>query len=342
MKLAFTGDLSLHNIDKYTSNPFRCIEKELSSLNPVINLEAPFLPEISDIPPIKQKICTSQKKKPLLHIRKINPFLVNLSNNHINDYGNLGVEYTKQVLNSSNLRHFGAGLKGQDHNIFVLEKEKIIFLSYTSRTSDLSGGKLFNEKNLLGPKELDISLIEKQIKDYPNYKKIILVHWGIEQKHYPMPEIRAIARKIAEIGVDIIIGNHPHTVQGYEKYKGCWIFYSLGNFIFPDLHFKLKNKDYFAFQFDENRISFLPVFNIEEKISLSQVLTIKLNKKFEASFIDYNTARYNKGLMKSEKEYQKFYRWHLKAKRLNNLIKMPLRLVEKKKKSSVLYQNVRN
>ena len=63
MKLAFTGDLSFDNLEKYTKNPFNQIKNELRGLKLIINLESPFLPKGYSKGPIKQKICLKQDNK---------------------------------------------------------------------------------------------------------------------------------------------------------------------------------------------------------------------------------------------------------------------------------------
>lgn len=58
------------------------------------------------------------------------------------------------------------------------------------------------------------------------------VHWGTEYEHEFRTSQQAVAHRLIEAGADVIIGHHPHVVQGVERYRGKLIFYSLGNFIF--------------------------------------------------------------------------------------------------------------
>ena len=51
----------------------------------------------------------------------------------------------------------------------------------------------------------------------------------------PSPSQRAQARHLAQAGADVIIGHHPHVLQGYEKVEDCHVFYSLGNVLFGDI-----------------------------------------------------------------------------------------------------------
>ncbi len=64
---------------------------------------------------------------------------------------------------------------------------------------------------------------------------VIVVHWSDELFPYPRPEERALARELAEMGADIIVGHHPHVVRGAEVFGSCQVFYSIGNFYFSDI-----------------------------------------------------------------------------------------------------------
>ncbi len=69
-------------------------------------------------------------------------------------------------------------------------------------------------------------------KDYPDDVLVLMLHWGVEAAYSPTERQKEIARNLVDAGADLIIGAHPHRVQGVEFYKGKPIFYSLGNFQF--------------------------------------------------------------------------------------------------------------
>ena len=58
------------------------------------------------------------------------------------------------------------------------------------------------------------------------------VHWGIERDERPQDYQRTMGKQYIDAGADMVIGSHPHVLQGMEYYKGKPIIYSLGNFIF--------------------------------------------------------------------------------------------------------------
>jgi poly-gamma-glutamate synthesis protein (capsule biosynthesis protein) len=61
---------------------------------------------------------------------------------------------------------------------------------------------------------------------------IISFHWGIEYQHQPSSAQRRLARASIDAGADVVLGHHPHVLQGVERYKNGLIAYSLGNFVF--------------------------------------------------------------------------------------------------------------
>lgn len=64
---------------------------------------------------------------------------------------------------------------------------------------------------------------------------MVFAHWSDELFPYPRPEDRATARELARMGVDLVVGHHPHVVRGVENLGACPVFYSIGNFYFSDI-----------------------------------------------------------------------------------------------------------
>jgi poly-gamma-glutamate synthesis protein (capsule biosynthesis protein) len=58
------------------------------------------------------------------------------------------------------------------------------------------------------------------------------LHWGEEKADTPDRDQREFAHAVIDAGADVIIGHHPHVLQGIERYKSGVIVYSLGNFLF--------------------------------------------------------------------------------------------------------------
>jgi poly-gamma-glutamate synthesis protein (capsule biosynthesis protein) len=166
--------------------------------------------------------------------------------------------------------------------------------------------------------------VEKQIKNYRTYTKIVLFHWGIEDVHYPLPEQRDIAKKLIDIGIDLIVGNHSHVVQSYEQYKGKWIFYCLGHFFFPDFisHFIRDGeiRTYSDIHSKKRKRSIIPVFDIKgTNVTLSNIYTIVANGRFEPKIVNKKLMS-NLFLFKNDPLYKLFYKSYMAKKLLYKLL----------------------
>jgi poly-gamma-glutamate synthesis protein (capsule biosynthesis protein) len=161
--------------------------------------------------------------------------LVNLANNHILDYGTSGLLDTFDHLDKAGIRWFGAGRNAAEaFKPVIVEKKgiKLAFLGLSKvvPTQDWKAGKD-------RPGVADTYALKVPLEAIQNAKKqadlvIVVAHWGIERKDQPEKYQRDFAREYIDAGADLIVGGHPHVLQGFENYKGKWIAYSLGNFIF--------------------------------------------------------------------------------------------------------------
>lgn len=161
------------------------------------------------------------------YLRRTGIDAVNLANNHALDYGIMGFTSTIATLDKLGVNHFGV----LDHG----EQQPYILSTNTNRIGILGYTIGARPDTMLGVAILDKQKIWKDIVNLKLHKvdKIIVnLHWGEEYVAYPSPEQQNLARGMVDQGVDVIIGHHPHVVQGIEKYKDGVIFYSLGNFNF--------------------------------------------------------------------------------------------------------------
>ncbi len=141
---------------------------------------------------------------------------VNLANNHSNDYGVIGYNDTKKYLKEANIDYFGY----DDILIKEIKGKKIAFVGYTS--VGLWTSKIDDFKNAI-----------KKLKEEEKVSVVIAnFHWGIEYSHTMSDVERKWAHIAIDSGADIVIGSHPHCLQGMEVYNGKYIVYSLGNFVF--------------------------------------------------------------------------------------------------------------
>ncbi|NOZ62067.1 MAG: CapA family protein [Calditrichaeota bacterium] len=159
--------------------------------------------------------------------------VMTLANNHILDYGAEGLQRTISALDSLKISHCGAGLDLKAAcTPAILEENglKIAVFGYSMTfpaefwASKTSGGTCFPYENIL----------ERTIPHYDSTCDIVIAnfHWGRELKNAPRDYQRQTAHKAIDLGADLVIGHHPHVLQGVEIYKNRLIAYSLGNFAF--------------------------------------------------------------------------------------------------------------
>ncbi|NLU36207.1 MAG: CapA family protein [Clostridiales bacterium] len=189
--------------------------------------------------PLENKAYTFRANPSRVEILKeLGVDIVSLANNHAYDYGEQSLVDTMAVLNQAGIKYVGAG-----HNIeeamspvyFEIQGKTIAYVA-ASRAEKyrLTPQATEDEPGILlcYDTELFIQAI-KEAKQNAEYV-IAYVHWGTEYS-YELEEVQLITGKeYLDAGADIVIGAHPHCLQGIEYYEGKPIVYSLGNFWFND------------------------------------------------------------------------------------------------------------
>lgn len=204
-------------------------------------------------------------------LKYLNFSIVSLGNNHINDFGEGGIIETTKILKDNNILFFGAGrdLNGASKEA-IIERNglKISFLGYTTDEEHVKS--IIAGPNTAGCVFYDFEKIKEDIEGVRNKSDIICIslHWGYEHYTYPSPEQIELAHKIIDAGAQIIIGHHPHVIQGFERYNKGLIFYSLGNFFFPNVY----DKSGFLHKWSkENNKSIIAKCNINNKMKVGKV-----------------------------------------------------------------------
>lgn len=157
---------------------------------------------------------------------------VSLASNHSLDKGEKGVLNTIKYFKTTNMLYNGMNDSEEMRNNFTIkEKNNITYtmLSYTTKTNGLSTPK--GKEYLLNT--YDKEQVKKDIEAVRDKVDVLIVamHWGIEYINMPNDEEKEIAEYLSSLGVDIIIGNHPHILQPITKVGDTIVMYSLGNFI---------------------------------------------------------------------------------------------------------------
>ena len=165
-------------------------------------------------------------------LQKGNINLVNAANNHIYDYGITGIEHTMAYLDSVNIGYVGIGKSLQEARepvIFTIKDRRLGFLGYFGGAGQFAGT---DTSAGLAPRYTSFILNDIQ-RLRPKVEYVIVsFHWGVEKERYPEEWQMRLGRAAIDAGADIVVGHHPHVLQGIERYNGGVIAYSIGDFIF--------------------------------------------------------------------------------------------------------------
>ena len=165
--------------------------------------------------------------------------LISLANNHTLDKGENAVYYSNSYWKEKGVMTAGSYSSEEERNkINIYEKNgiKFAFLAYTT-TSNASVKKDY----LLNLYSADI--VKKDVDAIKNNVDVIIVsmHWGVENENTPTESQKQIAEYLSSLGVNIVIGHHPHVVQPVEYINDTLVIYSLGNFISNQLVLGINN-----------------------------------------------------------------------------------------------------
>lgn len=140
---------------------------------------------------------------------------VSFGNNHRMDYGRQGSDDTVALFEENGISY------AYDDNIGIYET-KGLRIGFVSVNEVYDGEAVENwlEDGIRKLQEDEVNLI------------IACCHWGIEREDYPEDYQKELGKKCIDWGADLVLGCHPHVLQGIEVYNGKFIVYSMGNFCF--------------------------------------------------------------------------------------------------------------
>ena len=153
---------------------------------------------------------------------------VTVANNHIGDYGQPGFDATKRVLEASSVRWFGSTELGGQACVF--EKDGIRI------------GLVGSHVSYYWQHTEELEALLKDLREEKGCQVIIaVIHAGVEYAKRHDDNQTKMARRFIRWGADIVVGHHPHVLQGYELLEDVPVYWSLGNFVFAG-NFNLKTK----------------------------------------------------------------------------------------------------
>ena len=161
--------------------------------------------------------------------------VVSLGNNHIMDYNEEGVKDTIDTLENAGVTYAISGVWGDKYGMY--ETEKGIKIGFVSVNEYYEGNTVYTF--------LEDGL--KQLREQGADLVFALVHWGGDKTHIIEDDQYTMGRWCVDQGYDLVLGCHPHVLQGIECYNGKYIVYSMGNFCYGGSK-NPKEKDSMIFQ----------------------------------------------------------------------------------------------
>lgn len=156
--------------------------------------------------------------------------VLNVANNHILDFGNECLIDTMKTLESNDIAYVGAGenfTEAFKPQIIAKNKLRVGFTGYYFGATKYN---ILKKPVVAGVNKRAIIKQIKRLKKQDVNIVIVSLHWGYELIFYPSPERVKFYRKLIDAGATVVLGHHPHVIQGMERYKHGLIAYSLGNF----------------------------------------------------------------------------------------------------------------
>ncbi len=251
--------------------------------------------------------------------------ILGTANNHSYDRGIEGVISTIDFFdNNTDIKTVGTYKTTQDRNekiVLEIKGIKFGFLSYTYGTNQ----KIAEEyKDLIAyykdpySKEVNSeykNVLKNEIKELEKVSDVIIVlmHWGREFTYNPNSEQKEMAKYLNELGVDIIVGSHSHSIQPLEiigDEHQTLVYYSLGNFVSADDDIARTplGEEEFDNAYQVGLLSNLQVELVNENVEFKNINTELMINYFNKNMNDFKIIpldKYNEEYEKSHYRYEK-------------------------------------
>lgn len=180
----------------------------------IVNLEGPLT--LAEERREEQTYCISGDPEYVNILTAGSVEAVGMGNNHRLDYFQQGTEDTVKALDEVGIPY------AYDRYTGKYETAQGILIGFVSvnEVGQGAGVEKYIKEGIEALQEEGCDLI------------LASCHWGVEREYYPEDYQKTLGRKCIDWGADLVIGHHPHVIQGIEEYEGKYIIYSLGNFCF--------------------------------------------------------------------------------------------------------------
>ncbi|MCX4028540.1 CapA family protein [Endozoicomonas sp. SM1973] len=256
--LLFTGDVMMGRRFLTPADPGTAIihstaayedsKKILSTIKPYleiadytsVNLESPIIKNEPEIKSIKPYTFYSRPES-LKALKWAGVDFVNLGNNHIYDYLDIGLTSTLEAINKLSFDYVGAGLNDKlalSPKYLDINKQNFAFTGFVGWPGKVTPNQVasFDKGGAAWGNENNIVDTFRKLADHQG-PSIIQYHGSREYGENPDESTKLRLQLAIDQGADLAIGHHPHVIQGFDLYKGKLVAYSLGNFIFDQYHY---------------------------------------------------------------------------------------------------------
>ena len=285
------------------------------------NLDCTF--DCSGTPPHPDEYLVAAPPEQLDLIAELGINVVSQANNHSMDFGGDSLAITQDSLKSRSVVAVGAGgnlVEAMTPAIIERNGTTVGLLAYAS-THHWVGAHAAGAASP-GVAPFDIGVVEVAVDKLGRQVDcvVVSVHWGKEYLNYPPPSSISAAHRIIDAGAKLVLGHHPHVVQGIEHYRGGVICYSLGNFLFPDypaqgLFFEAQNHD-----------SMIAVFAIDgDAVEVAEIVPCRFSGGKRIVGLDAEQAERRRGEMEElsaailRPDYSAFWSRQVKTHELNRI-----------------------
>ncbi len=245
-------------------------------------------------------------------VKKCGFKVVSLANNHMMDYGEESLTDTFKYLDAEGITYAGAGQNREKARAFVIKEVRGVKVAFVADLNMPTIVEEVPEDPALPQPSQKRSMVEltAEIKKAKLAADIVVVsfHWGVEYTHNPQAYQKRLARACIDAGADMVLGHHPHVMQGIEIYKGKIILYSMGNLVFDQVKVMTSRTFIFACEFFKNgtiKNAFItpvqivenrPVFARGAVAQEIRALMMKISKGFGTKFEEKDGRLYLQGL----------------------------------------------
>ncbi len=183
-----------------------------------------------------------------------------LANNHALDYGVVGLTHTMALADDGGLLRAGAGLThGDAHRPVrtVVGGHRVAVFGFYRMNGEYPWVPRTGQAGIASarPPWEDETVAAVGDARRAGDLVVVMVHWGTELAPCPSRPLRRLARRWVRAGASLVVGSHPHVLQGVERVGDAWILYSTGNFAFPSAHGEAARSAFFEASYDGRSVT---------------------------------------------------------------------------------------